>query len=245
MIVNEDLYLKALEEIESNKYDKGLWAKCFTNCNGDETKAKAAYIKKRVKERCNSFYKPICGILSKPRNYVVSMSFLFVLFAMTSLFVAHFVVRIDIFSETGESRRLGKILKKMPPQQESDPSSSAKIAHNFETLKNSDLWLRISEKDQADIYKKFLAMHAKQKGKEEKYQKEQEVLQRNSDKKRFLLNIALLVLGWFFLFKAAAFAQTSFILVFSLAFMPLIGAMIVAFIASKNYHKTKKYYLNE
>ena len=37
-----------IEEIETNQVDKGLWAKSFADQGGDENKAKALYIKRRV-----------------------------------------------------------------------------------------------------------------------------------------------------------------------------------------------------
>lgn len=41
----------ALNEVNSPERDSGLWARCFSDCNGDENKAKAMYIKERVKKR--------------------------------------------------------------------------------------------------------------------------------------------------------------------------------------------------
>lgn len=47
--VNEDeLYEQIWKEIEDNKTDIGLWAKCFSTCEGDENKTKALYVSKRV-----------------------------------------------------------------------------------------------------------------------------------------------------------------------------------------------------
>lgn len=42
------LYKQVWNELEENKTDLGLWAKCFATCNGDETKTKALYLKERV-----------------------------------------------------------------------------------------------------------------------------------------------------------------------------------------------------
>jgi len=42
-------YKKAYEELEDGKADKSLWAKTFAQSDGDENKAKALYIKSRVK----------------------------------------------------------------------------------------------------------------------------------------------------------------------------------------------------
>lgn len=44
-----ELYAKAMSEVEEGRIDKGLWAKCFVQTGGDEAKAKAAYITHRVK----------------------------------------------------------------------------------------------------------------------------------------------------------------------------------------------------
>ena len=43
-----ELYEQVWREIEKNKTDVGLWAKCFSNCEGDENKTKALYVNKRV-----------------------------------------------------------------------------------------------------------------------------------------------------------------------------------------------------
>ena len=49
--VSNDLYWdEALKEFESSNRVSSLWAKCFADANGDENKAKAMYIKLRVKE---------------------------------------------------------------------------------------------------------------------------------------------------------------------------------------------------
>ena len=42
------LYEQIWREIEENKTDVGLWAKCFATCDGDENKTKALYVNKRV-----------------------------------------------------------------------------------------------------------------------------------------------------------------------------------------------------
>jgi len=43
-----ELYEQVWREIEENKTDLGLWAKCFSTCEGDENKTKALYVSKRV-----------------------------------------------------------------------------------------------------------------------------------------------------------------------------------------------------
>lgn len=45
---SNDAYAAALAEIEENRIDKGTWARCYALSDGDESKAKAAYIKARV-----------------------------------------------------------------------------------------------------------------------------------------------------------------------------------------------------
>jgi hypothetical protein len=45
--VTDEHFAKALSEIENGTQDKGLWARCFAEANGDESKAKAAYLSKR------------------------------------------------------------------------------------------------------------------------------------------------------------------------------------------------------
>jgi hypothetical protein len=40
----EDTWERALREVESSERRPGLWARCFAEAGGDESKAKAAYI---------------------------------------------------------------------------------------------------------------------------------------------------------------------------------------------------------
>lgn len=47
---DEEFYRLALQEIESGDTQKGLWAKCFADSEGNENKAKARYLKKRVRQ---------------------------------------------------------------------------------------------------------------------------------------------------------------------------------------------------
>ena len=42
------VYYQIAEEFENGVEDKGLWTSLFADCNGDETKTKARYIKKRA-----------------------------------------------------------------------------------------------------------------------------------------------------------------------------------------------------
>ncbi len=47
--INEnELYEQIWKEIEENKTDIGLWAKCFSTCEGDENKTKALYVNERI-----------------------------------------------------------------------------------------------------------------------------------------------------------------------------------------------------
>jgi formylglycine-generating enzyme required for sulfatase activity/uncharacterized membrane protein YhaH (DUF805 family) len=45
---DDALYQKAYEELENGQIEKALWAKIFTQCGGNENKAKAVYIRNRV-----------------------------------------------------------------------------------------------------------------------------------------------------------------------------------------------------
>jgi hypothetical protein len=45
---DEELYAQAAAELEDGTRDEGLWAKCFAECDGEENKAKARYLKARV-----------------------------------------------------------------------------------------------------------------------------------------------------------------------------------------------------
>ena len=44
-IASDDDYLHAVEEFESELRDKGLWARCFAEADGNEALAKAKYLK--------------------------------------------------------------------------------------------------------------------------------------------------------------------------------------------------------
>ena len=47
--INENKFYEQIwREIEENKTDLGLWAKCFSTCEGDENKTKALYVNERV-----------------------------------------------------------------------------------------------------------------------------------------------------------------------------------------------------
>ena len=54
----EQLYAQAAAELSGGTRDEGLWAKCFAECDGDENKAKALYIKKRVERLVDSEDRP-------------------------------------------------------------------------------------------------------------------------------------------------------------------------------------------
>jgi len=47
---DEELYLKATNEVESGKNDAALWAKALTFAEGNQEKAKYQYIKLRVEQ---------------------------------------------------------------------------------------------------------------------------------------------------------------------------------------------------
>jgi hypothetical protein len=51
--VNNDHFGKALLELDNGTRDNGLWAKCFAEAQGNESAAKAAYIKQRATELAN------------------------------------------------------------------------------------------------------------------------------------------------------------------------------------------------
>ena len=49
MTTNNDAFAEALAEIEEGRLDKGAWARAYSESGGDESKAKALYIKARAK----------------------------------------------------------------------------------------------------------------------------------------------------------------------------------------------------
>ena len=52
--MNNDAYAAALAEIEEGRLDKGTWARAFAESGGDESKAKALYIKARAESTSDS-----------------------------------------------------------------------------------------------------------------------------------------------------------------------------------------------
>ena len=46
----EDAYERAAEELENGKQSKGIWAKAFSDANGEEQRQKALYIKYRAEQ---------------------------------------------------------------------------------------------------------------------------------------------------------------------------------------------------
>lgn len=49
-VVEEELWAIALSEFESDTRRLGLWAKCFSESNGNESEAKAAYLRERARQ---------------------------------------------------------------------------------------------------------------------------------------------------------------------------------------------------
>jgi len=47
-VIDDDLYLRAMSELDTGQQDKGLWARCFAETDGDVSKTKAAHIRRRV-----------------------------------------------------------------------------------------------------------------------------------------------------------------------------------------------------
>lgn len=54
MSMNNDAYAAAFAELEEGRVDKGAWARAFAESGGDESKAKAQYIKARVELKNDS-----------------------------------------------------------------------------------------------------------------------------------------------------------------------------------------------
>ena len=52
-VVSNAHFAQALAEIDSGLQDKGLWARCYAEADGDDAKAKAAYLKHRASELAN------------------------------------------------------------------------------------------------------------------------------------------------------------------------------------------------
>ena len=50
----EEYYAIAMDEINNHSVKDGIWAKAYARTDGDDTKAKALYIKLRVKDLLSS-----------------------------------------------------------------------------------------------------------------------------------------------------------------------------------------------
>jgi hypothetical protein len=68
----------ALQEFNSENRNAGLWAQCFSDCDGDENKAKARYLKEAYKRlssspevASNNHHKIIESTSSKSTNFVI------------------------------------------------------------------------------------------------------------------------------------------------------------------------------
>lgn len=44
----DELWAEVLDEFERGEYSRGLWAQCFSECDGEQSRAKATYLRKRV-----------------------------------------------------------------------------------------------------------------------------------------------------------------------------------------------------
>jgi len=62
---NNELYKQVWREIEENKTDVGLWANCFSTCEGDENKTKALYVNERVLDLKENLQKQIIDQVRK------------------------------------------------------------------------------------------------------------------------------------------------------------------------------------
>lgn len=69
-ITNEQIWEMASKELVNNKRE-GLWAKCFSQSNGDENKARALYLRSRVSEIKKEF-----NITSTTKDYATNLPIL-------------------------------------------------------------------------------------------------------------------------------------------------------------------------
>lgn len=69
---DNNLFLLALEEYESDNRDKGLWAKCFALSNGDEAVTKSMYLKERVRSIVDSFNNRASNAVKEPAKNKVA-----------------------------------------------------------------------------------------------------------------------------------------------------------------------------
>lgn len=98
----ESLYAKAAEELESGQRNDGLWARCFAESSGDETKAKARYIQKRVErlqsetgENTSKTFEEEKNLNeNKPTNHGAELSFWYKLSVWALIYPVYVVVYI-------------------------------------------------------------------------------------------------------------------------------------------------------
>jgi len=48
LVIDNNLYAIAMSELDTGQQDKGLWARCFAETDGDVSSTRAAYIRRRV-----------------------------------------------------------------------------------------------------------------------------------------------------------------------------------------------------
>jgi len=70
--LRDELFAEAAAELDGNGRDEGLWAKCFVECDGDENKAKALYMKNWVARKIERRERLIDEFAER-RTHVVEM----------------------------------------------------------------------------------------------------------------------------------------------------------------------------
>ncbi|CAN1506703.1 hypothetical protein MCEMAEM4_00680 [Burkholderiaceae bacterium] len=97
---NESHYAEAFSELSSDMRRDGLWAVALANNNGDENKAKAEYIKKRVLELSTSqstseYVQPLVKAKSEEISFIQKNTALFFFVLPTAALIAIYIAVFD------------------------------------------------------------------------------------------------------------------------------------------------------
>lgn len=225
-------YQQALEELKSEKAEKGLWAKCFAEADGNELKAKAAYIKARASRLLETFEnesgKTVEHASRAPKR---PWRFLFIGMMYFCLFwffcFSAWVVSVSDVFDGWNKRKIGEMVPLA--REKLTTFDSETINQNFLKLKSSDRWLTIPEDQRGYLEEKFAEAY-----KLARVQEDREVQRQNdSDSKRRIFVIVFRFLSVALLFALISHVKTGLILSIFLLSIPFVGWAILFYLEYK------------
>ncbi|KAF1081979.1 MAG: hypothetical protein GQF41_1619 [Candidatus Rifleibacterium amylolyticum] len=232
--MNDKFYQAAFEEIENGITNKGLWAKCFAEADGDKNKAEAKYVKARASQleslaesdliKNSIGAKPKYPKRKTPAGHLLTIALLLSLFL--GFHFASWVVKMcDVFADWN-SRPIGEIIY---PQQEGQPGfDSETIKNNLIKLQNSDRWLTLPDDQKEYLKSEFAKGYAMAKNKEDSIDK-----QKTSDQGRKILAAIFQFASVAFLLALIVRLKTGFIIGFILLAIPIVGWSILFYLEYK------------